>query len=86
MTAPTSPEEVLRLLVEAMVDHPDDVQVNCTESQTTAIIDVYVDPSDVGILVGKKGSHAQALRTILNTMYSKLNKRLYLQIEQHPAG
>jgi predicted RNA-binding protein YlqC (UPF0109 family) len=72
MTAPTSPEEVLRLLVEAMVDHPDDVQVNCTESQTTAIIDVYVDPSDV--------------RTILNTMYSKLNKRLYLQIEQHPAG
>tara|TARA_B100000902_G_C26919668_1_gene721061 strand:- start:368 stop:628 length:261 start_codon:yes stop_codon:yes gene_type:complete len=86
MSNTTSPDAVLRQLIEAMVDNPDGVQVNCTESQTTAIIDVYVDPDDVGILVGKKGSHAQALRTILNTMYSKLNKRLYLQIEQHPVG
>jgi predicted RNA-binding protein YlqC (UPF0109 family) len=86
MSTPQSPDEVLRHLITAMVDNPDGVQVTCTESRTHGIIEVYVDPSDVGILVGKKGSHAAALRTILNTMYSKLNKRLYLQIEQHPAG
>jgi hypothetical protein len=77
-----TPDEVLKLVIEAMVDCPEQVRVDCTESSSSAVIDVFVNKDDVGIVLGRSGSTAEALRTVFKTMYSKMNKRLYLQIEQ----
>lgn len=79
-----NPDAVLKSLVETLVDHDDQVRVECTESQAAAVIDVFVHKDDVGIVLGRSGSNAEALRTIFKSIYGKLGKRLYLQIEQLP--
>ena len=81
----STPSEVLQTIIETMVDNPDQVRVECTESKGTAVIDVFVNTNDVGIVLGRSGSNAEALRTLFKTIYGKIGKRLYLQIEQLPS-
>jgi predicted RNA-binding protein YlqC (UPF0109 family) len=80
-----TPDAVLKTVIETMVDHPEQVRVECTESHAAAVIDVFVNSGDVGIVLGRSGATAEAIRTLFKTMYSKLGKRLYLQIEQLPG-
>ena len=80
----SSPEGVLKLLIEELVDSPDCVRIECNETRGTAVIDVYVDKEDVGLVLGRGGSHAEAIRTIFKTMYHKMGKRLYLQVSELP--
>jgi hypothetical protein len=77
-----SPDDVLKIIIETLVDYPDLVRVECTESQAAAVIDVFVHKSDVGIVLGRSGSNAEALRTVFKSIYGKLGKRLYLQVAQ----
>lgn len=72
----TGPEGVLKLLIEELVDHSDQVRIECNETRGTAVIDVYVHKEDVGLVLGRGGAHAEAIRTIFKTMYHKMGKRL----------
>ena len=81
MTNP-GPEGVLKLLIEELVDNSDCVRIECNETRGTAVIDVYVHKEDVGLVLGRGGAHAEAIRTIFKTMYHKMGKRLYLQVSE----
>ena len=73
---------VLQGLIEELVDIPECVRIESNETQKTAVIDIYVDPDDVGIVLGRGGAHAEALRTIFKAIYTKKKKRLYLQVSE----
>ena len=80
---PTSgPERVLQVLIEELVDHKDKVRIECNETRGTAVIELYVHKDDVGLVLGRGGSHTEAIRTIFRTMYHKMGKRLYLQVSE----
>ncbi len=74
----------LKLLIEyvskALVDMPDRVEVNEIEGEQTTVIELKVDKSDLGKVIGKQGRTARALRTILNAASTKLRKRSVLEI------
>lgn len=74
----------LKTLIEyvskALVDMPDQVQVNEIEGEQTTVIELKVDKSDLGKVIGKQGRTARALRTILNAASTKLRKRSVLEI------
>jgi predicted RNA-binding protein YlqC (UPF0109 family) len=74
----------LKILIEhvskALVDLPDRVEVNEIEGEQTTVLELRVDKSDLGKVIGKKGRTAQALRTILNAASTKLRKRSVLEI------
>jgi uncharacterized protein len=74
----------LKTLIEyvskALVDMPDQVEVNEIEGEQTTVIELKVDKSDLGKVIGKQGRTARALRTILNAASTKLRKRSVLEI------
>lgn len=74
----------LKLLIEyvskALVDMPDRVEVNEIEGEQTTVIELKVDKSDLGKVIGKQGRTARSLRTILNAASTKLRKRSVLEI------
>ena len=72
--------ELLEDLIRAMVDEPDEVRIEGQETDRMAVFDVHVANNDVGKVLGKKGGHAIALRTIFEAIYSRLGKRLHLQV------
>ncbi len=74
----------LKTLIEyvskALVDMPDRVEVNEIEGEQTTVLELKVDKSDLGKVIGKQGRTARALRTILNAASTKLRKRSVLEI------
>lgn len=73
-------KSLIEYVSKALVDMPDQVQVNEIEGEQTTVIELKVDKSDLGKVIGKQGRTARALRTILNAASTKLRKRSVLEI------
>ena len=74
-------KELLTEMVKAMVDKPDEVDINLTESENTNIFELRLGDGDVGKVIGKKGKNVMALRTILSAATAKAGgKRSILEI------
>jgi predicted RNA-binding protein YlqC (UPF0109 family) len=72
--------DLIHYVSKALVDLPDDVHVNEVVGEQTTVIELKVDKSDLGKVIGKQGRTARALRTILNAASTKLKKRSVLEI------
>ena len=74
-------KELLIEMVKAIVDKPDEVDINLTESENTNIFELRLGDGDVGKVIGKKGKNVMALRTILSAATAKAGgKRSILEI------
>jgi predicted RNA-binding protein YlqC (UPF0109 family) len=71
---------LIEYLAKSLVDMPDNVEVNEIVGEQTTVIELKVDKSDLGKVIGKQGRTARALRTILNAASTKLRKRSVLEI------
>ena len=67
-------------IAKALVDDPS--QVNATEEteEDTLVISLTVAKEDMGRIIGKEGRTAKAIRTILNAVSTKDNKKAILKI------
>ena len=80
----TAEDTAMKTLVEsiakALVDDP--TQVNATEEteEDTLVISLTVAKDDMGRIIGKEGRTAKAIRTILNAVSTKDNKKAVLKI------
>ena len=74
----------MKLLVESMakalVDNPDQVEVQEVSGERTTVFEIRVAESDLGKVIGKQGKTARAMRTILSAAGTKLGKRCVLEI------
>ena len=71
---------LMEFVSKALVDMPERVEVNEIEGEQTTVLELKVDKSDLGKVIGKQGRTARALRTILNAASTKLRKRSVLEI------
>jgi predicted RNA-binding protein YlqC (UPF0109 family) len=71
---------LIEFVSKALVDLPENVEVNEIVGEQTTVIELKVDKSDLGKVIGKQGRTARALRTILNAASTKLRKRSVLEI------
>ncbi|MGK9147372.1 RNA-binding protein [Plantibacter flavus] len=55
----------LEHLVKGIVDHPDDVRVTAQNSARGEVLEVRVNPEDLGRVIGRAGRTAKALRTLV---------------------
>lgn len=67
-------------MAQALVDMPEAVSVNEIAGEQTTVLELKVDKTDLGKVIGKQGRTARALRTILNGASTKLKKRSVLEI------
>ena len=73
-------KDLITYVSKHLVDMPDSVRVNEVVGEQTTVIELHVDESDRGKVIGKQGRTARALRTILNAASTKLRKRSVLEI------
>jgi hypothetical protein len=77
--------EFLEYAVKLLVDNPDDVKVERKIDEMGVLISLDVNPKDMGMVIGREGATAKALRTILRVIGARNNARVNLKINE-PAG
>ena len=78
-------QEFLEYLVKSIVDHPDDVKIDRKVDEMGVLLDLKVNQEDMGMLIGRLGSTAKAIRTLLRIIGARHNARVNLKIEE-PEG
>lgn len=74
--------ELVEILAKALVDNPEEVQVNEIEGTQSIIIELKVAQDDMGKVIGKQGRIAKAIRTLVKAAAIKENKRVVVEIIQ----
>ncbi len=72
--------DLLEHLARSLVDSPDEVSVQMTETDTTVVLELTVAKDDVGKVIGKQGRIARALRTIVKASAVRDGKRAIVEI------
>ncbi len=73
-------KELITLIAKALVDKPEEVEVQEIQGRQTTVIELKVAKEDLGKVIGKRGRTAQAIRTILTAASTKINKRCVLEL------
>jgi predicted RNA-binding protein YlqC (UPF0109 family) len=72
-------------VVKSIVDNPDAVVVTRSVDDRGVLLELTVDPEDMGKIIGKAGATAKALRTLLRVLGAKSDARFNLKITE-PEG
>ena len=73
-------KDLVLFLAKHLVTQPDAVEVQETEGETASVIELRVARDDLGRVIGKQGSTAKSIRTILNAAASRANRKVVLEI------
>ena len=72
--------ELIEFLAKSLVDHPDEVRTRVYERDQQTVIELEVDPADLGKVIGRQGRTARAIRNILSAAGQKSRRRYALDI------
>ncbi|MEM7607884.1 MAG: KH domain-containing protein [Myxococcota bacterium] len=73
-------KELVVFLAKALVDEPDQVDVQVVEEDRAWVFELTVAQEDLGKVIGKEGRTARAMRTLLSSMSARGRKRAVLDI------
>jgi predicted RNA-binding protein YlqC (UPF0109 family) len=73
-------KDLLEYLAKALVDNPEGVEVTSVEGERSIILQLRVDPDDVGKVIGKRGRIAQAMRTLVKASATKGGRNAIVEI------
>ena len=63
--------DALEHLVSRIVDHPEDVRVSARSMRRGHLLEVRVNPDDLGRVIGRSGRTARALRTVMGALSTR---------------
>jgi len=86
MEKKTVDQDFLEFLIKALVDHPDDVSVNRSVDEMGVLLALKVHPEDMGQIIGRSGSTARAIRSLVRIIGLKNHARVNLKIEEPEGG
>jgi predicted RNA-binding protein YlqC (UPF0109 family) len=75
-------KELVEVIAAALVDHPEAVVVTETATDKSIVLELKVDPEDMGKVIGKKGRIARAIRTVVKSAASKDDRKVIVEILQ----
>lgn len=85
MAKVTNDQEFLEYIIKALVDHPEDVKVDRKVDEMGVLLSLKVHPEDMGQIIGKEGSTARSIRSLVRIVGLKNHARVNLKIEE-PEG
>lgn len=85
MTDNAMDRDFVEFVVKQVVNFPDDVKVERKIDEMGVLITLDVNPQDMGMIIGREGATAKALRTLLRVIGAKNNARVNLKINE-PEG
>lgn len=81
-----SDQKFIEDIVKALVNHPDDVRTTREVDEMGVLITLKVNPEDMGIVIGRSGQNARAIRTLVRVVGAKNNAHVNLRIEEPEGG
>ncbi len=76
----TIDQQFVEYVVKSLVEHPDDVVVDRVIDEKGVLLTLTVNPDDLGRVIGRRGSTAQSLRTLLRALGTKNSARYNLKV------
>lgn len=73
-------KSLLEFVARQLVDRPDEVRVTEIEGERCVILELRVDPEDMGKVIGRRGKTAQAIRTLVKAAGLRENKKVMIEI------
>ncbi len=79
-------QQFVEFIVKSLVSNPDAVSVERRIDEKGVLLELTVDPEDLGRVIGKRGATAQSLRTLLRALGTKNDARYNLKIVDNGVG
>jgi predicted RNA-binding protein YlqC (UPF0109 family) len=73
-------QQFVEFVVKSLVGNPDAVKIDRRIDEKGVLLELTVDPEDLGRVIGKRGATAQSLRTLLRALGTKNEARYNLKI------
>ena len=73
-------KELVQFLARQLVNNPDAVEVKEVHGDTASVLELRVVKEDLGRVIGKQGRTVILIRTILNAVASRTNRKVVLEI------
>ena len=74
--------ELVSAIAKSLVSHPEAVEVTESQTDDTTVIQLKVVEDDMGMVIGKQGRIAKAIRTVVKAAATKSNKKVVVEIVQ----
>jgi hypothetical protein len=68
-------QALVEYIAKSLVDHPDAVEVSTARGRDVTVIRLRVDAEDKGVVIGRHGRVANAMRTLMNVAASNTGRR-----------
>ena len=72
--------ELVKYIAQSLVEKPEAVDVREVETEDSIVIELRVDPDDMGKVIGKQGRIAKAIRTVVKAASVKSEKPVFVEI------
>ena len=72
--------ELVRFIAQSLVDKPDAVDVREVEGPDSIVIELRVDPEDMGKVIGKQGRIAKSIRAVVKAATARNEKPVFVEI------
>ena len=86
MAKASSDQDFLEFIIKALVDHPEDVKIDRKVDEMGVLLSLKVNPEDMGQIIGKAGSTARSIRSLVRIVGLKNHARVNLKIEEPEGG
>lgn len=72
--------DLVGYMAKGLVDHPTDVVVEILSAGDDGVLELHVNPDDLGHVIGKQGRTARSLRLALGAAAGRIDRRMTLEI------
>ena len=73
-------KDMLTYIAQNLVEHPQAVDVQETETDGNVVLELRVDPSDMGKVIGRQGRIAKEIRTLMRSVAQRQGKKVSVEI------
>ena len=73
-------KDLLTYIAQNLVEHPQAVDVQETETDGNVVLELRVDPSDMGKVIGRQGRIAKEIRTLMRAVAQRQGKKVSVEI------
>jgi len=73
-------QDLVTFITKSLVERPDQVEVQCVAGEEGDVYELGVAESDLGLVIGRQGRTAKALRAVVRAGAAKQGKRATLEI------
>ena len=73
-------KDLLTYIAQNLVEHPQAVDVQETETDGNVGLELRVDPSDMGKVIGRQGRIAKEIRTLMRSVAQRQGKKVSVEI------